>query len=168
MSIENLCLFSNGSRVIGLDSYDGPTTGAFQCSKCQQVFYFDLIDWDERDDGDIRVFAIACLSDSSFEAITKACSLSLSAPSWPVWVPNWRFNLKEDQMKAEDSLKEVLNQRSEYEIIAAWKGNRLETLIAAKELTSDELQDVRYSLELPRSALKGRDWFSFLSIDRNS
>ncbi|MFN0110518.1 MAG: hypothetical protein ACKVZH_16810 [Blastocatellia bacterium] len=167
LPLESHCLFSTGSRVIGLDSYDGITEGILQCSKCQKVFYFDLIDWDERDDADVRVFTLAPLPYDSFEVIIKAFSVSLPAPSWPVWFPSWKFSLKEDRVMVEDKINEVLSQRGEYEIIAAWQGNRLERLIAAKELSSNDLQDVSHSLELPRSALKKRDWFSFLSISRN-
>lgn len=167
LSLESRCLFSTSSRVIGLDNYDGPTTGVLQCFKCQKVFYFDLIDWDERDEGDVRVFVLAPLPYDSFEIIVNVFSVSLPAPSWPVWVPSWKFSLKEDQVMVENKINEVLSQRGEYEIIAAWQGNRLETLIAAKELASNDLQDVSYSLALPRSALKKRDWFSFLSISRN-
>jgi hypothetical protein len=154
-------------RIVGLNSWDGPTTGLLQCSHCSAEYFFDLIDWDERDgDKDIRIFSLSRLPQGSFKAIVDACPKTIGGPFWPVWLPRWEFVIADEEKAARSQIDVILAKVERPELVIAWLGCWPKKIIATKPLAGEDLPDVEYSLELPRSAKKGRDWFSFLGLER--
>ena len=154
-------------KVVGFDSWDGPTRGLLQCSQCSAEYFLDLIDWDERDgDNDIRIFSLSPLPRGSFKAIVDACPKTRGGPFWPVWLPRWEFATEDEEKAARSHVDEILAKVERPELVIAWLGCWPKMIIATKPLVREDLPHVEYSLELPRRAKKGRDWFSFLGLER--
>jgi hypothetical protein len=154
-------------KVVGLDSWDGPTRGVLQCEHCSAEYWFDLIDWDERHgDNDIRIFSLSRLRPGSFAAIVNACPTTRGGPFWPVWLPRWEFPKESDEKTGRSRIDEIVKRIEGPELVIAWQGCWPKRIIAAKLLTREDLPDVECSLKPPRSAKKRRDWFSFLELER--
>ena len=43
-------------KMVGFETWAGPVSGVVQCQRCLRECYFDLVDWEELDDDDVRIF----------------------------------------------------------------------------------------------------------------
>ncbi len=73
-------------RVIALDYYDGPLSGAAKCSICSRCYRFECIAWSP--DEDIRVYSLHPLPEDVFDIVIGLLH-TLGTPHWPVWFPVW-------------------------------------------------------------------------------
>lgn len=137
------------------------------CNECRGEFFFDLVDWEERDDGDIRVVAFADLPPGSFQRLIEACRMSTSTPGWPIWIPIWKFQSEEGRKRANQIIKQLLGQKGDYNFMVAMKGNWFQSILSIKNIRPDDLQDITESLKMPRSPQRRRDWLSFMDIIRH-
>ena len=135
------------SRVIVLDYYDGPTSGAVWCQNCMAAGIIDLLAWD--DQHHVRVFSLACLPEKDFGELIDACS-GTGPPQWTVWVPIWKFESESARIAAERRVDEVLSRATAPTLVFASPAS-LQTILAAREVTPEELGTVE-------------DWFAFLGL----
>jgi hypothetical protein len=143
------------NRTIALDFYDGPTGGILQCSTCQSIYKFDMLDWD--DDHQTRIFRFALLPADSL----AKCVLALAQPNLPrlpVWVPP----SKEAAESTDRDVQRILDQAQPAELVVAWIGYG-EKILAAKRVPPSDLMDVPDWSHREDPAGDG-DWFSRLGL----
>lgn len=136
------------SRMVVLDYYDGPVSGAAQCPS-GPAFQFEMLAWDDRQD--TRVFSLAALPPENFERLTEALS-RFGEPRWPVWAPNWGEASQENET-LEREVERLLNRAEAPEWIAAWRDLEGDGLLAARQVSPRLLDPPNAS-----------DWFSVLGL----
>lgn len=97
-------------RVIAWDWHDGPVEGALQIGDGGPAFKFALLEeTNGASDGDVRVYGLYSLPGDAFEQITTLLS-SISAPTWPVWWPVWKFPDDATRQSVEIRLQEITDR----------------------------------------------------------
>ncbi len=148
-------------RVIALGYYDGPTSGILQCGVCLAEYMFDMIDWNQTEDGeDTRIFVLCPLPKGSFGEIVKFFPKG-KCPSMPVWV-TW-LQLCSDPKGAERCIKETSDRASPPEVVMAWIGYWGRKIIAVKNLATKDLPNIE---DKTKRFGRGCDWFAFLGLVR--
>jgi hypothetical protein len=72
------------ARMIIVEWYDGPVTGAAICGDCGAEFAFRMVASD--DNQTMRIYTLADLQIGQFERLSSAFA-SAGPPKWPVWWP---------------------------------------------------------------------------------
>ncbi len=141
---ESKCPFS---RIIALDYYDGPISGAAQCAQCSAEYRFEMLAWD--DSQDVRIYSLAPLPPQSVAQLTAALS-ETGPPSWPVWVPIWKFVSEGIGEAVGQEVQRILDRAGSVELVIASEDS-LATIMSAKQVTGE-----RIAMTM--------DWFSFLNL----
>ena len=72
------------TRIIVVEWYDGPVTGAALCGECGAELVFRMVAWD--DEQTMRVYTLADLPEGHFEKLSSVFAVAGPA-TWPVWWP---------------------------------------------------------------------------------
>jgi hypothetical protein len=101
-------------RVLILGYYDGATDGVLEADT-GDVYRFDLIDEVHNPEGcDFRTFALRPLAVGSLDRLTEIIGPHIP-PTWPVWVPVWRFPSDSVRQDVEQRLDAILAEAGEIE-----------------------------------------------------
>ncbi len=131
---------------------------------CRAEYGFALLDWREDDQGDdVRVFAVWPLPDGALDRATALFPNSEGA-SWPIWIPNMKGISGLQASMISMRVKKILRLPKKPSGIVAWRGRWGEKVLAARDVMSSDVDDVQYSLSLPKKAGKGRNWVEFLDL----
>jgi hypothetical protein len=127
-------------RILALGYYDGPTEGLLQC-EAGRVYRFELLAWDAETQ-DVRVFSLAPMPSVAFDLLAERYAHH-EKPRWPIWVPSWYEDPKEETAA-------ILAQAGEVEWVIATE-DLMGTILAAKRVRPDDLRAVT-------------DWRPFLGL----
>lgn len=144
------------SRMIILDYYDGPMSGAAQCPS-GLAFRFEMLAWDDRQD--TRVFSLTPLPPGRFAALTVTLS-RLGEPRWPVWAPNWD-GVSQDGEPLEREVERALDGTQAPEWVVAWHDLERDGLLAARRVGSEDRNGAFVQLSDQQA---DRDWFTVLGL----
>lgn len=139
------------SRMIVLDWLDGPVSGLAQ-SADGVACRFELVDLDETDESEVRVFSLAALPEAAFERAVAACSTA-EAPHWPVWVPRWQFASPPAERAADAVVQAALDEAAAPDRVVAFRGAFREVLACARLHQGESVDQV--------------DWFARLGLTRH-
>jgi hypothetical protein len=96
-------------RVLILGYYDGATDGVLEADT-GDVYRFDLLNETHNPEGlDHRSFALRLLPAGSLDRLTEAIGPHIP-PTWPVWLPVWRFPNDATRQDVEQTVDAVLAQ----------------------------------------------------------
>jgi hypothetical protein len=108
------------SKIIALGYFDGPVSGVVLYTNTI-AFHFNLLGCKHIDDIDVRLFSFSPLPVDAFKRIVQVCS-TLSTPSWPVWVPVWKFPSERERDRADKQVNIALETARDPVAIAIWSG----------------------------------------------
>jgi hypothetical protein len=140
------------SRMVELDYYDGPVSGALQCRVCLATYRFEMLDWDDKQE--VRIFSLAPLPQDAFAQVVRE-DAEFPKGSLP---PEW------DREAAYQKLKRLLDEAGPVELVIAWRRSDGKVL-TARRVGEAERGDIRSGApwEADRPS---RDWFGFLGLAR--
>jgi hypothetical protein len=144
------------AKVLAFEYYDGPTSGVLRCEVCSSVWRFEMIDSDDAIKQ--RVFALAPMPETSFDELVQV-NLRFGEPRWPIWAPTWRFENEEQGREVESLVDRVLSTAHLVQSVIVSAGI-LQPIKAARQLSPSEM----FEIGSPQAE---RDWFAFLSVDRD-
>jgi hypothetical protein len=155
----------SGFQLIVLNWYDGPMRGVLRCLSCSAESLIDVIDWEEHDDGDVRVATVSPLPLGTLETLA-IWEPKLNPIIWPIWTPVWEFDDRDREKAARAVIKDRLAFAAMPTSLIAWRGNANFDFIAVGHLE-------RESCRLAMQAMTGRrrqgwpiDWFAYLGLHR--
>lgn len=94
---------SPATHVIGFGYYDGVTDGILKTAG-GSVFRFETTGESHNPAGsDLRTFDLSPLPAGVFEQVVSLLS-PYSSPSWPVWVPTWKFPTDEIRKQLDEQI----------------------------------------------------------------
>lgn len=94
-------------RVLILGYYDGATDGVLQLNG-GRVYRFDLLDEARNADGlDEREYELRPLPADALDRLVRAIGEYIT-PTWPVWLPVWRFPSPETEQAVRRQVDAVL------------------------------------------------------------
>lgn len=94
----------NPRRVIVTGYYDGPEEGIIDLGD-HGIFCFEAVAFDF--DGQTRLFKLSRVAPEGFESIVATISSSLGPPTWPFWLPIWKFSTESARRTAEAEIDAV-------------------------------------------------------------
>jgi hypothetical protein len=96
-------------RIIVLGFYDGPTEGVIQFGDRGPVFQFTMPDEDRQlaSQSDQREYAFQPLPPDALDRLAVTLARYLP-PSWPVWIPLWRFPSPEVEQSISETIDAIL------------------------------------------------------------
>lgn len=127
-------------RILALGFYDGPTEGVLQCGP-GRVYHFEILAWDPETQ-DVRVFSLAPMPPAACDRLAELFARR-EKPRWPMWVPSWYEDLKEET-------DAVLRQAGPVEWVVATE-DLMGTILAAKRIRPEDVRAVE-------------DWRPFLGL----
>jgi hypothetical protein len=147
--------------MVILEWYDGPVSGLLVCDKCVSVYYFVMIDWDQRQH--MRVFSLAGAPAETLDNILRFFG---ELPTWPVWFPSALKSPTDDFHARFAPIFEGLRNRNPPSLVIAWDSAKKQCLAIRGLTTADAADAVDwFLLDDPHPR---RDWFSFLGLQRLS
>jgi len=103
---------SSVSRLIVFGYYDGATDGVLELAN-GLVYRFDWTDETHNPDGvDTRRYDLRPLPPDSFRQLTTIIGEHI-APTWPVWLPIWKFSTEQAQEAVERKVDAILERAGE-------------------------------------------------------
>lgn len=141
-------MLSPFSKIIVFGYYDGPTSGIVQCRLCTTVYKIETLDWDNMQD--MRICSLALLQTPYFNQLVNLLT-PLGTPTWPVWVPIWKFESQEKEEILNRQVQEIVEKAGKVSLVIATENIATEVL-TAKKITPEEFGSVK-------------NWFSFLDIE---
>ncbi len=86
-------------RVIVTGYYDGPTDGIIDFGDDVGVYCFEVVAFDN--DRERRVSKLARVASEPLESIVTTLTSAIGPPTWPFWLPIWRFSDENTRRTAE-------------------------------------------------------------------
>jgi len=155
-----------GRRILGTQSFGGPTRGILQCGRCGAEYVFNLLDGTKGAGGDeTRILSLHPVPSGSIEDLAAICRGSLG-PDWPVWVPQWKFAAADEQAAARRRMSAILDREGAPEWVVAWRGGWAEAIVAALRLSAEDAREVERALSAGPGEVAGRDWFARLGLPK--
>lgn len=127
-------------KIVALDYYDGPTCGLLRC-EAGRAYRFEILAWDSETQ-DVRVFSLAPTPPAAFDLLAELCARH-EKPRWPVWVPSWQEDPKEE-------IAAALARAGPVEWVVA-TDDLMGTILAARRVRPEDVRAVD-------------DWRSFLGL----
>jgi hypothetical protein len=135
-------------RAIVLGWYDGPTEGLVRCGTCGRSHRFELLDSVDEDRG-VRLYRLAPVPADTMDRLDDALARFM-APSWPMWVPLWKFPTEDDHIAVDRAVDELMARAAAPEFVIA---------------TSDLLDEIVEIKAVPASATgEVHDWISWMGL----
>lgn len=139
-------------RAIVLGWYDGPTEGLVRCGTCNRVDRFVMLDSVD-EDREVRIFSMAPLPADSMDRLEEVLAPFLT-PTWPMWVPLWRFPSESDRIRADRAVDALMVRGEAPEFVLTTSG------------LLDEISDVK--VVSGNEAGQVHDWVSWMGLVRSS
>jgi hypothetical protein len=125
------------TQVIALGYFDGPTEGVVKLSD-GQIFRFSPLAEDVN--REIRAFALATLSQQQFDDIVRLLSMPLGSPTWPIWVPLWRFANENLRISTEQGINAILAATEVVAVVVC--SDDLQHCLGVRSITAQQLETV--------------------------
>ena len=139
-------------RAVVLGWYDGPTDGLVRCVACKRVYRFELLDSVDEDRG-IRLYSLAPLPAESWDRLVDLLS-PYTTPSWPMWVPLWKFPTEDDRAAVDRAVDDLIAQAKSPEFVVTTPG-LLEEIDESKAVSASEAGQIN-------------DWVSWMGLVRSA
>jgi hypothetical protein len=118
---------------------------------CSRVYRFMMVDSVDEDRG-VRIYSFAPAPADAMDRLEEVLSPFMT-PSWPMWVPLWRFPTETDRISVDGAVGALIARADAPEFVLTTSG------------LLDEIGDVKAI-----SASEGdqvRDWVSWMGLTRS-
>ena len=139
-------------QVLILGWYDGPEEGLVRCGKCKTVYHFKLLGFVDEEQ-EVRLLGLARLPSDSIDRVVQALAPYVS-PTWPTWLPLWRFPTDPERREVDSLIDDVLSQAGPRCLVIA-TSNPAEEVVQARGVSLQEAHEVL-------------DWISWSHVEPSS